>query len=227
MPPSCTTLPLVGVQRFYETQSAAISSSIRWTRGARSGLPQWRLKAQQEATTIAQSLYPPAGSKKSNSSNKEFFYRTPAQIFAHLLREGPTPHELAKWMADESFLQTKVKETKWRSTSTGKRAPRAADLSRQSWPRFYQSLRLLPKKEEGRGPGLGMRPTGQRACKGSIFITSKKSQREVLRPLISLSIDILVMRLMGGRPSQDKEPVWFVIDGLGQLAETSPNSTAP
>ena len=50
--------------------------------------PAMEIESNQEATTISESLYQPSGGS-SNSSNKEFFYRTPAQIFAHLLREGP------------------------------------------------------------------------------------------------------------------------------------------
>ena len=174
--------------------------------------PAMEIESQQEATTIAESLYQPAGGG-SNSTNKEFFYRTPAQIFAHLLREGPTPHDLAKWMADESFLQKKVKGTEMAFYIDRKAGPQAAGVL-ASLGLVAQSLRLLPRREETTSTWNATDWAKER--KGWIFITSKKSQREVLRPLISLWIDILVMRLMEV-PQPGQKQVWFVIDELASL----------
>ena len=199
------------VQRFYDAERGDIILNPLDAR-----CPFWspamEIESQQEATTIAESLYQPAGGG-SNSSNKEFFYRTPAQIFAHLLREGPTPHELAKWMADESFLQTKVKGTEMAFYIDRKAGPQAAGVL-ASLGLVAQSLRLLPKKEETTRTWNATDWAKDR--KGWIFITSKKSQREVLRPLISLWIDILVMRLME-TPKPGQKQVWFVIDELASL----------
>ena len=199
------------VQRFYDEKRGDIILNPLDAR-----CPFWspamEIESQQEATTIAEFLYQPAGGG-SNSSNKEFFYRTPAQIFAHLLREGPTPHELAKWMADESFLQTKVKGTEMAFYIDRKAGPQAAGVL-ASLGLVAQSLRLLPKKEETTRTWNATDWAKDR--KGWIFITSKKSQREVLRPLISLWIDILVMRLME-TPKPGQKQVWFVIDELASL----------
>jgi type IV secretory pathway TraG/TraD family ATPase VirD4 len=52
--------------------------------------------------------------------------------------------------------------------------------------------------------------------KGWIFITSKPSEREALRPLHSLWIDLLVLRLLN-EPKQSQHPVWFVLDELASL----------
>jgi len=51
---------------------------------------------------------------------------------------------------------------------------------------------------------------------GWIFITSKPSEREALRPLHSLWIDLLVLRLLN-EPKEDQRPVWFVLDELASL----------
>ena len=69
--------------------------------------PANEMERNAEAVTIAASLYQPT----SVSIKDEFFYRAPAQIFAHLLKTGPTPHELAAWMADEAELQRRVAGT--------------------------------------------------------------------------------------------------------------------
>ena len=199
------------VQRFYDKKRGDIILNPLDAR-----CPFWspamEIESNQEATTISESLYQPSGGS-SNSSNKEFFYRTPAQIFAHLLREGPTPHTLAEWMADESLLQKKVKGTEMAFYIDRKAGPQAAGVL-ASLGLVAQSLRLLPRKEETTSIWNATDWAKQR--EGWIFITSKKSQREVLRPLISLWIDILVMRLME-IPKPGQKQVWFVIDELASL----------
>ena len=149
------------VQRFYDEKRGDIILNPLDAR-----CPFWspamEIESNQEATTISESLYQPSGGS-SNSSNKEFFYRTPAQIFAHLLREGPTPHTLAEWMADESFLQKKVKGTEMAFYIDRKAGPQAAGVL-ASLGLVAQSLRLLPK--EGRNHvdlerhGLGQEARG-------------------------------------------------------------------
>ncbi len=57
---------------------------------------------------------------------------------------------------------------------------------------------------------------GGRQRKGWIFITSKPSEREALRPLHSLWIDLLVLRLLN-EPKESQHPVWFVLDELASL----------
>ena len=52
--------------------------------------------------------------------------------------------------------------------------------------------------------------------RGWIFITSRPTMREALRPLISLWMDTLVLRLLN-EPMPDQKPVWFVIDELASL----------
>jgi hypothetical protein len=52
--------------------------------------------------------------------------------------------------------------------------------------------------------------------KGWIFLTHKPTMRERVRPLVSLWLDLLVLRLMNeGRTG--KKPVWFVLDELASL----------
>jgi hypothetical protein len=51
---------------------------------------------------------------------------------------------------------------------------------------------------------------------GWIFITSSATEREALRPLHSLWIDLLVLRLLTA-PQGTQKPVWFVLDELASL----------
>jgi hypothetical protein len=61
--------------------------------------------------------------------------------------------------------------------------------------------------------------------KGWIFITSRPPERETLRPLHSLWIDLLVMRLLSA-PQPGQKQVWFVIDELASLQKLPQLHTA-
>jgi hypothetical protein len=76
------------------------------------------------------------------------------------------------------------------------------------------SIRLLPKPDETNSAWTATNWAETR--RGWIFITSRPTMREALRPLISLWIDTLVLRLLN-EPMPDQKPVWFVIDELASL----------
>ena len=76
------------------------------------------------------------------------------------------------------------------------------------------SLRMLPGKETAAAQWTATDWAEER--KGWIFLTSKPSEREALRPLHSLWIDLLVLRLLN-EPKQNQHPVWFVLDELASL----------
>ncbi len=67
--------------------------------------------------------------------------------------------------------------------------------------------------------------SGPRHRQGWIFITSLPAEREALRPLQSLWIDLLVLRLLN-EPKPDQRPVWFVIDELASLQKLPQFHTA-
>ena len=76
------------------------------------------------------------------------------------------------------------------------------------------SFRLLPKQDETTGTWTATKWAETR--KGWVFITSRPTLREALRPLISLWIDLLVLRLLN-EPDPGQKAVWFVIDELASL----------
>jgi len=57
------------------------------------------------------------------------------------------------------------------------------------------------------------------------FITSQPAEREALRPLHSLWIDMLVLRLLS-EPKPGQRPVWFVLDELASLQKLPQLHTA-
>jgi hypothetical protein len=76
------------------------------------------------------------------------------------------------------------------------------------------SLRMLPTKEQSKTMWSATEWSETR--KGWIFITSSATEREALRPLHSLWIDLLVLRLLTA-PQGTQKPVWFVLDELASL----------
>ena len=170
--------------------------------------PSEELRRKAEAKAIAASLYQPTNDKKG-----EFFTETPQKIFAHLLTFGPTPQQLVEWMSNPDEIDKRVKGTELASILTpGAQQQRAGVLA--SLGLIADSLRMLPTKEQAERTWSATDWAEKR--EGWIFITSKAAEREALRPLHSLWIDLLVLRLLN-TPEQNQRKVWFVLDELASL----------
>ena len=76
------------------------------------------------------------------------------------------------------------------------------------------SLKLLPEKDETSSSWSAAEWSRQRH--GWIFVTSIPSTRKQLRPLISMWLDMLILRLMNEGKSSAR-PIWFVLDELASL----------
>jgi len=209
--PACEYL-----QRFYEKDRGDIVLNPLDER-----CPYWgpanEMASNAEADAIAASLYQPATDAKD-----EFFHQTPAQIFAHLLRKGPTPHQLAEWMASSETLEQMVAGTEMSFYIDRKAGPQRAGVL-ASLGLVAKCFRLLPEKNQTDRTWNAR--TWAKERKGWIFITSRPPERETLRPLHSLWIDLLVMRLLTA-PQPGQKPVWFVIDELASLQKLPQLHTA-
>jgi hypothetical protein len=194
------------VQRFYDPNTDTILNPL----DAR--CPYWgpseELRRRAEAKAIAASLYQPTTDKKG-----EFFTETPQKIFAHLLTFGPSPQELVEWMANPDEIDRRVQNTEM-AMMIAKGAQQQRNGVLASLGLIADSLRMLPKKQTAHSHWSATEWAEDR--KGWIFITSKPSEREALRPLHSLWIDLLVLRLLN-EPKQGQHPVWFVLDELASL----------
>ncbi|ADW71402.1 type IV secretion system DNA-binding domain-containing protein [Granulicella tundricola] len=195
------------VKRFYDARKDVILNPL----DAR--CPYWgpseELRSKAEAKAIAASLYQPTSDKKG-----EFFTETPQKIFAHLLTFGPTPQELIKWMSDPAEIDARVQGTELAAIiAPGAQQQRAGVLA--SLGLIADSLRMLPTKEQAKNRTWSATEWAEKR-EGWIFITSKAAEREALRPLHSLWIDLLVLRLLSA-PTATQRPVWFVLDELASL----------
>jgi type IV secretory pathway TraG/TraD family ATPase VirD4 len=196
------------IQRFYNAERGDIVLNPLDARCPYWG-PSEELRRKAEAKAIAASLYQPTSDKKG-----EFFTETPQKIFAHLLTFGPTPTQLVAWLSNPSEIDQRVKGTEMEAMiAKGAQQQRNGVLA--SLGLVADSLRMLPTKEQA-GNRTWSATEWAETRKGWIFITSSATEREALRPLHSLWIDLLVLRLLTA-PQADQNPVWFVLDELASL----------
>jgi hypothetical protein len=174
-------------------------------------MPYWNpskeLRRKAEAKALAVSLYQPEG------VTNRFFVEAPQKIFAHLLSFLPTPEELVRWMSDPEEIDRRVRKTEYWALIDPK-APQQRSGVLGSLNMSADSFRLLPRQDETTSVWTATQWAETRS--GWVFITSRPTMREALRPLISLWIDTLVLRLLN-EPMPEQRPVWFVIDELASL----------
>ena len=196
------------IQRFYDQRRGDIVLNPLDDRCPYWG-PSEELRRKAEAKAIAASLYQPTNDRKG-----EFFTETPQKIFAHLLTYGPNPQQLIAWLSNPADIDLRVRGTEMEAMiAKGAQQQRNGVLA--SLGLVADSLRLLPTKDQARQQ-IWSATEWSEERKGWIFITSSATEREALRPLHSLWIDLLVMRLLSA-PTPNQNPVWFVLDELASL----------
>ena len=179
--------------------------------------PAEDLRSRSEAKALAASLFQPPQDRKG-----EFFIESPQKIFAFLMAYRPTPDELVQWMSNPDEIDRRLKGTEHAHLIDPRAQQQRAGVL-GSLGLVADSLRLLPKREEGNGTWTATEWAEKR--KGWIFITSLPAEREALRPLQSLWIDWLVLRLLN-EPTKEQKRVWFVIDELASLQKLPQLHTA-
>src|SRR5579884_1348184 len=176
-------------------------------------MPYWspcdEVRHEAEAEGLAAALF------KDEPRSNPFFVTVPRQIFAHLLTEKPkrTPQELLTVLRDERELTRILKGTEHEAAIYPEAGPQRGGMI-ATLNSVSNALKLLPRKEEARTTWTALEWSQRR--QGWLFITSPPEFRERLRPLISMWLDMLVLRTMNqGKPGV--RPVWFVLDELQSL----------
>ena len=176
------------------------------------------MASNAEADAIAASLYQPTTDAKD-----EFFHQTPAQIFAHLLKKGPTPHQLAEWMASSDTLEKLVAGTEMSFYIDRKAGPQRAGVL-ASLGLVAKCFRLLPEKDQTDRTWNAR--TWAKERRGWIFITSRPPERETLRPLHSLWIELASLQKLPQLHTaitenrKSKNPLVLGFQGKAQLEVT-------
>jgi hypothetical protein len=195
------------IQRFYDPKRGDVILNPLDARCPYWG-PSEELRRKSEAKSISESLFQPTQDRKG-----EFFIETPQKVFAHLLTYGPSPQDLVNWMSNDEEIDRRVMGTEMAyMIAKGAQEQRNGVLA--SLGLVADSLRMLPTRAEAQAVWTATEWAEER--KGWIFITSEPAQRAALRPLHSLWIDLLVMRLLN-QPKPEQKRVWFVLDELASL----------
>ena len=172
--------------------------------------PSSELRNAAEARTIAASLYQPTENKKG-----EFFTETPQKIFAHLMRYRPSAEDLVAWMSDPEEIDKRVAGTEL-AAMIAQNAPDQRNGVLGSLGLIADGLRLIPRKES-KDAREWSATTWSEKREGWIFLSSvEEAQQEALRPLHSLWLDLLILRLLAPAKEGQKR-AWFVIDEVATL----------
>ncbi len=183
-------------------------------------MPYWspadEITHPAEALAIAHALFP------EKPGEDPFFAEGARKIMARLLNLKPTPSQLIEWLSD-------VKEIDRRMQGT----PQAGMIFRDAGPQrggmfgslsmIADSLQLLPRKEECRRSWTATEWAKTRD--GWIFITSAPEFRAQVLPLISMWMDVLILRGMNqGKPGPRR--TWYLLDEVQTLHKLPQLTTA-
>jgi type IV secretory pathway TraG/TraD family ATPase VirD4 len=175
--------------------------------------PYWPIGAEAddeaEATPIANGLFP------EEPTVQRFFLNHTRAIFAYLLAAcRPTVSELAYWMAHPEEIDKRVKGTEHAHTLTANAAPQRAGIL-GSLNEAGKPLRMMPAHAETRRVWTARAWAKDR--QGWIFITSTPDTIDALRPLQSLWLDMLILKLQSADKKPGQARVWIILDELASL----------
>lgn len=180
--------------------------------------PSDELTNPHDALAIAESLFP------EKEREHRFFTESPRKIFAELLKFRPTPDELIHWMSHPEEIDKRLAGTPLAPFIAADAAPqRSGVLSELNM--VAGALQLLPKRENTKTAWTAAAWARER--RGWLFISSTPETNPILLPLMSMWLDMLVLRLSSGDPNWAKvHPVWMVIDEVANLQKLPKLETA-
>lgn len=178
-------------------------------------MPYWppsdEILHHTEADALAEPLFP------DRDRENRFFVESPRKILAHLLKFHPTPQQLWRWIArPDPEIDKRVAGTPLEAI-LAKDAPQQRSGVLGVMERASSAFGLLPLESANR------RWTATKWVErrqGWIFITTTPETRKILRPLLTLWLDFLMLRLTA-QTEPNHPPVWVILDELASL-ETLP-----
>ena len=178
-------------------------------------MPFWNIcdemRSPGEVSAVAACLFP------DRHNVDPFFAETPRKIFAHLLTYKPRAQQLIQWMSDPAAIDRLVAGAPY-ATRIGPQAPVLRNAVLCSFHRAADALRLLPTEKETKA--RWNTAEWSKKQKGWVFLPSTNNTHERVIPLVSLWLDLLVLRLFDERAEVEigsLRPVWFVLDEVASL----------
>ena len=164
---------------------------------------------EAEATPIANGFFP------DEPTMQRFFLTHTRAIFAYLLATyRPSVFELAYWMAHPEEIDKRVEGTEHAHTLSANAAPQRAGIL-GSLNEAGKPLRMMPAHAQGRRIWTVREWVKER--RGWIFITSTPDTIDALRPLQSLWLDMLILKLQANQRKPNQQRVWMILDELASL----------
>lgn len=169
-----------------------------------------------DTVAVASSLY------SRDLKEPTFFMDSARDLMAELLKWNPSAADLAHWMAHPEEIDKRIAGTPLESVIThNAQGQRMGVLG--TFNKISAAMNLLPAEAAGLRRWSANAWANDR--QGWIFVTSTPEAREALRPLHSLWLDTLILRLLGtGQDSQ--HGVWIVLDELASLQKLPQLHTA-
>jgi len=175
-------------------------------------MPYWtpsdEVRYAPEALSLANSLFP------DKPRENPFFPEAARSIFAYLVtRYKPTAELLTHWMRHFEEIDQRLEGTALAPfvapTAGGQRAAVQSTFNQAA-----AAFRLLPTEQKGQGRWSAAAWAYER--QGWLFLPSRHEIRDSLRPLVSLWLDSLLLRLMTSAEGGSR-PVWVILDELASL----------
>jgi hypothetical protein len=155
-------------------------------------MPYWPIADEvirpAEALTLATALFP-------ETDRDNLFFKLAAQkTIAYLLNLKPTPQELLSWLSDERELERRLKGTPLAAMIYENAGPQRGGVL-ASLSMVADSLSLLPAKTPSL-PIFTVAKWAEEVPQGWAFLTSIPEAREQMQGLISMWLDMMILRLM-------------------------------
>jgi hypothetical protein len=175
-------------------------------------MPYWtpsdEVSYAPDALILANSLFP------DKPHENPVFTEAARSIFAFLLaRYKPTPELLTYWMRHFEEIDRRLEGTAFARfvapTAGGQRA-----AVQSTFNQIAAAFRLLPMEQKGQGRWSATAWSHERS--GWLFLPSRHEIRESLRPLVSMWLDSLLLRLMTSAEGGAR-PVWIILNELASL----------
>lgn len=173
--------------------------------------PYWppgdEVSREAESLTVATSLFP------DQKGELPFFADAKRRIFARLLTFKPSPQELVSWMCNAEEIDRRVRGSDAESMIDPHAGPQRGGVL-ASLNMAAASLKLLREEGQARQRWNSIEWVENR--RGFLFLTSTPSAQDALQPLVSMQLDLLMLRLLSDRNAA-KAPVWIVLDEAADL----------
>jgi hypothetical protein len=164
--------------------------------------PEW------ESESIATALFP------SDHLEQDFFVRSPRKIFAHILKQRPSLDALRALLDDPEAIRKLCESSPLLASIISRKAEQQAEGVFANLERAAALMRILPNEPECGGRSWTA-TEWVKSGTGWLFISGIPEARQTLRPIVSLWLDWLILRLTAR--DENARPVWLLLDEITKL----------